>query len=82
MKEFEERLQELEEKMTDLRSSALAHETMLNVLLQFIEVKHGEEARKAITQCLLEAMDSNALTGDSPEAIRTQLLTEKLRQFV
>ena len=82
MKEFEERLQELEEKMTDLRSSALAHETMLNVLLQFIEVKHGEEARKAITQGLLEAMDSNALTGDSPEAIRTQLLTEKLRQFV
>ncbi|WP_165431807.1 hypothetical protein [Atlantibacter hermannii] len=82
MEDFEERLQGLEEKVTDLNSSVLAHQTMINILLQFIELKHGEAARSGISQGLLEAMERNTLSGDSPESLITQLLTEKLRQFV
>ncbi|EIW8703762.1 hypothetical protein JQ504_13140 [Klebsiella pneumoniae] len=82
MEDLNARLEELEDKVLDLNVSMVAHKSMIKALLQFIELKHGATVKNAISKGLLEAIEDNTIQGDTPEAISSQLLTEKLREFV
>ncbi|ELY3537089.1 hypothetical protein SMX48_003355 [Cronobacter sakazakii] len=82
MEDLVKRLEELEDRVMDLNASVVAHKSMLYALLQFIELQHGKTIRDAISKGLLEAIQNYTIEGDTPEAISSQILTEKLREFV
>ncbi|ELY3985717.1 hypothetical protein SMY34_003838 [Cronobacter muytjensii] len=82
MEDLAKRLEKLEDRVMDLNTSVVAHKSMLHALLQFIELQHGKTIRDAISKGLLEAIKNHTIEGDTPEAISSQILTEKLREFV
>lgn len=82
MEDMVTRLEELEDKVMDLNVSIVAHKTMIHALLKFIEYKHGASTKDAISQGIAEAIEKNTIEGDTPAAISSQLLSEKLRDFL
>lgn len=82
MEDLVARLEELEDKVMDLNASVIAHKSMISALLTFVELKYGASTKNAISKGLLEAIENHTIEGDSPEAISSQLLSEKYREFV
>ena len=82
MENLQERIDVLEEAVLDLRISVEAQKTMIGTLLKFIEFKHGTEMRRAISDGIKESIEHNTKVGDSAEAIATQKMSDKLREFI
>ena len=82
MENLQEKIDVLVEEVLDLRMSVEAQKTMIGTLLKFIEFQHGLEMRKAISDGLKESIKNNTKEGDSDEAIASQKMSDKLREFI
>lgn len=82
MDNAQERIEKLEEQVLDLSCSNRANQTMIGILLKFIEFKHGSSARAAISDGLSEAITKNHNIDDSEESMQLKIFSEKLKEFI